>query len=132
MSFWFEFDAAHKILVGRFSGRLTDEAALEYYAAVREHSIATDARAGIFDMSHVTEIGVSMDFIRKLAHQPPAMPDTLHRPSFLIVPSLVGSGLARIFQVAGSHTRPKLKIATTTEEALETLGVSSPHFEPLH
>ena len=131
MGFWFEFDPANKILLGRFAGRLTDEALAEYYGAIRKNSIATAAKAGIFDLSHVTEVAVSTAHIRNLAHQEPAMPDPFRRPSILVVPTLHGSGLARIFQVAGAATRPLLKIVPTMDDAFAALGVRSPHFEPL-
>lgn len=43
LGFRFEFDAANKILLGRFEGRLTGESVAESYSATQEHSIATDA-----------------------------------------------------------------------------------------
>jgi len=131
MGFWFEFDPANKILLGRFTGRLTEEALTEYYAAVREYSTATDAGAGIFDLSKVTEVAISTERIRDLAYQKPAMPDALTRPSILVVPTLLGSGLARIFQIAGATTRPLLQIVQTLDEAFAVLGVQSPTFQPL-
>lgn len=131
MAFWFEFDPANKILLGRFAGRLTDESLAEYYSAIREYSIATDASAGIFDLSCVTHVAISTEHARNLAHQKPAMPDSLRRPSFLVAPTLLGSGLARVFQIAGASTRPLLQVAKTVDDACAALGVESPHFEPL-
>jgi hypothetical protein len=131
MALWFEFDPTNKILLGRFTGRLTDESLAEYYAAIRSYSTATDARAGIFDLSCVTEVAISTEHARNLAQQKPAMPDTFRRPSFLVVPTLLGSGLARIFQIAGASTRPLLQIAKTLDEAFAQLGVKAPRFEPL-
>jgi hypothetical protein len=131
MGFWFEFDPVNNILLGRFAGRLTDELLADYYLAVRKNSTATDARAGIFDLSHVTEVAVSTEYIRNLANQRPAMPNTFTRPSILVVPTLLGSGLARMFQIAGAPTRPLLQIVQTVDEAFTVLGVQSPHFEPL-
>lgn len=131
MGFWFEFDPVNKILLGRFAGRLTEESLAEYYAAVRRYSIATDASAGVFDLSHVTEVAISTDHARDLAGQEPAMPDAFRRPSILVAPTLLGSGLARIFQIAGSPTRPLLQISKSVDEAFTALGVQSPRFEPL-
>jgi hypothetical protein len=131
MGFWFEFDPRNKILLGRFAGRLTDQSLAEFYSAVRKYSRATDARAGIFDLSHVTEVAICTEHARNLAHQEPAMPDTSRRPSILVAPTLLGQGLARIFQIAGASTRPLLQIAKTMDEAFASLGVESPHFEPL-
>jgi len=131
MGFCFEFDPGNKILLGRFTGRLTDESLADYYAAIRKYSRATDARGGVFDLSHVTEVAISTEHARNLAQQEPAMPEASRRPSILVAPTLLGSGLARIFQIAGASTRPLLQITKTVDEALARLGVEAPHFEPL-
>jgi hypothetical protein len=131
MGFWFEFDPTNKILLGRFSGRLTDHSLAEYYSAIRTYSRATDAQAGIFDLSHVTEFAVSTEHARNLANQEPAMPDSSRRPSILVAPALLGQGLARIFQITGAQKRPLLQIAKNVDDACVALGVKSPHFEPL-
>jgi hypothetical protein len=131
MAFSFEFDPTNKILLGRFAGRLTDQSLAEYYSAVRRYSRTTDARAGIFDLSHVTEVAISTEHARNLAQQEPAMPETSRRPSILVAPTLQGQGLARVFQISGASTRPLLQIAKTVDEAFAALGVRSPHFEPL-
>ena len=53
MGFRFEFDPVHKILLGRFEGRLTDESLAEFYRAGLKHWAATDASAAISDYSSV-------------------------------------------------------------------------------
>lgn len=58
MAFRVEFDAANKILLGRFEGRLTNESASEFYEAVRKYATLTDASAGIWDLSSVTEFAL--------------------------------------------------------------------------
>ncbi len=131
MGFSFEFDPTNKILLGRFSGRLTDHSLAEYYSAIRTYSSATDARAGIFDLSHVTEFAISTEHARKLANQEPAMLDASTRPSIVIAPTLLGQGLARIFQITGAQKRPLLQITKNVNEAFAALGLKSPHFEPL-
>jgi hypothetical protein len=131
MGFWFEFDPINKILLGRFAGRLTDHSLSEYYSAVRKYARATDARAGIFDLSLATEIAISTEQARNLAQQEPAMPDATRRPSIVVAPTLPGQGLARVFQISGASTRPLLRVAKSMDEAFASLGVKSPHFEPL-
>jgi len=131
MAFRFEFDPANKILLLRFEGRLTDESLAEYYRAARKYSTATDASVGIFDSSPVTEFAVSSEFIRALASQEPAMPDAFRRPRFIVAPTAVGFGLARMFQMLREPTRPLLKVVRTLDEALAALDIQSPHFEPL-
>ncbi len=131
MSYRFEFDPMNKILMGRFEGRITEELGTEFYGAIRKYSIATDASAGIFDFSSVTQIAVSSDFVRHMAQSEPAMPDVTRRPSFFVAPMTAGFGLSRMFQILGEATRPLLKVVRSVDEALSELGVQSPHFKPL-
>jgi len=131
VAYGFEFDPVNKILLGRVEGRFTEELAAEFYGAIRKYSVATDANAGIFDFSSVTQIAVSSAFVRHLALSEPAMPDVSRHPSFFVAPMTAGFGLARMFQILGESTRPLLKVVHSLEEALAELGVQSPHFEPL-
>lgn len=130
MGFRFEFDPANKILLARFEGQLTAESLAEFYKAVREHSTATDANAGIMDLSSVTGFPVSSEFIRQLARREPAMPDAT-RPRIIVAPQAHVFGLARMFQIVGEATRPRLAVVRTLDEALLALGVQSPHFGPI-
>ncbi len=131
MELQFEFDPVNKVLLGRPQGRLTDESLAEAYDAIRKYSTATDARAGIWDLSSVTEFAISAEFVRHLARQEPAMPDATTRPRIIAVMNPTGFGLARMFQTAGAETRPLLEVVHTREEALAALGIQSTHFESL-
>jgi|SRR5580704_10101858 hypothetical protein len=131
MGLRFEFDRGNQVLLARIEGRLTDELLAEAMREIRKHSIATDARAGIFDFSLVSEVAVSSAFVRELAKQEPAMVDAARRPRFLVAPAGVTFGLARMFQMLGESTRPLLEVVHTMDEALAALGVRSPRFEPL-
>ena len=82
MAYHFEFDSARKILLLRVVGPFTDEVAEECYDAIRKYSIETDANAGIFDFSSVTEFPVSTELIRRLAKREPAMPTPHLAPAF--------------------------------------------------
>jgi hypothetical protein len=130
MEFQPEFDAGNKILVMRFTGRLTEESVEAFYRAIRKYSIETDARAGIWDFSTVTDFTGTSESIRALARQDPAMPDS-NRPRFIVAPSTFIYGLARMFQNVGDTTRPRLTVVRSMDEALAALGIQSPHFEPL-
>lgn len=131
MGYRFDFDPVNKILLLRFEGRLTDELLRELYWAVRKYSTATDACAGIWDLSPITEFAVSPELIRDLATQEPAMPDATRRPRFLVAPAMVGLAVSRMFEIAAEHRNPLFKIVRSLDEALAALGVQSPHFEPL-
>ena len=127
----FEFDPGNKILLTRPEGELTDESLVEVYQAIRRYSTATDASMGIMDLSSVTKFAVSSVMIRRLASQEPAMPDATRRPRIVVVPNTVGFGLSRMYQILAEPTRSQLKVVHTLDEAFATLGIQSPHFEPL-
>jgi|HubBroStandDraft_1064217.scaffolds.fasta_scaffold00242_1 hypothetical protein len=130
-NFRFEFDPTNKILLLRVQGRLTEELLTELYKAIRIYSTATDAVAGIWDMSSITEFSVSSEFVRYIASLEPAMPNATTRPRFLVVPKTVGYGLARMFGLAGQRRNPLLQVVHTLDEALAALSVQSAKFEPL-
>jgi hypothetical protein len=129
MSFRFEFDPLNSILLMRFEGRLTEEALTQVYHEIRKYLVATESRAGIWDFSSVTEFAVSSKFIRHIATLEPATSDTTRR-RFIVVQN-TAFGLARMFASWGLPRNPLLRIVFTVEEALTTLGVQSPQFEPL-
>ena len=131
MEYWFEFDPVNKILLLRVEGRVTDESFTEGYRAVRKYSTETNASAGIWDLSSVTDFAVSPEFIRRLVDWGPAMPDATRRPRFFVAPATVGHGISRLFEIAGEHENPLFRIVLSLNEALAALGVQSPHFEPL-
>jgi hypothetical protein len=131
MAFRFEFDPINKILLARFEGELTNESAAEYHDALGRNWRATDARAGIWDLSAVTEFALASDFLRNLARRKPVTPGLTNHPRCIVVPETAGYGLMRMFQIAGESARPLLHVVRTVDEALMTLGAQSPHFEPL-
>ena len=131
MGYQFEFDPVNKILLLRLEGRQTDDSLAACYRAIREYSTATDASAGIWDFSSITEFAVSSEFIRQLARQEPAMLDATRRPRVLVIPRTAIFGLGRMCQTLSEQSRPLLQVVRTMDEAFAALGVPSPHFEPL-
>ena len=130
-SFRFEFDPANKILLMRFEGRLTNESLAALYSATLKYWSTTGASASIADYSSLTEFAASSEFIRDLAIHGPVVPDATNRPRFIVAPTAIGFGLARMFQILAEPTRPLLKVVHTMDQALTELGVQSPHFELL-
>jgi len=130
MALRLEFDPVNKILLGRLEGRLTDELLSEAYETARKYAIETDASAGIWDTSSVTEFAVSSQFLRSLASREPIIADP-KRPRIVVASQTHAFGLFRMFQLTGERTRPLLTIVHTMDEALATIGVQSPQFEPL-
>jgi hypothetical protein len=129
MAFRFEFDPVNKILLARFEGELTNQSAEEYHDALGKNWRATQPRAGIWDLSGVSDFTVAADFLRSLAKRKPITPGLTDHPRFIVVPETVGYGLMRMFQIAGELERPLLHVVRTVDEALTTLGAQSPHFE---
>ena len=115
----------------RFEGRLTKESALELYQAIRTHSTATDAGAGIWDFSSTTEVALSAEFLRLMVDLEPAMPDGAKRPRLVIPPPTAGLSILRMLEIVVQVTRPRFKVVHSMKEAISTLGVQSTHFEPL-
>jgi hypothetical protein len=130
MAIRFEFDAVNKILLAHVDGQLTDESLRDAYRAIHSYSIATNAAAGIFDFSGVTEFAVSSEFVRRLAQGEPAMPNE-ERPRIVVAPQPAGFGLARMFQLVGEQKRPKFSTVKTIDEALRILGSENPEFKPI-
>jgi len=126
-----EFDPPTKTLLLRFEGPLTDNSIAEFYRVIRQYWTAADASMGIVDFSSVTEFALSSNLIGRLAKQEPCMPDAATRPRVIVAPKTHVFGLARMFQIMGETSRPLLTVVHTMREALEALGVQSPHFEPL-
>jgi hypothetical protein len=131
MAFRFEFDPVNKILLARFQGQLTNQSAREYHDALGKNWRATNARAGIWDLSGVTDFAVASDFLRGLAARKPITPGLTDHPRFIVVPAKAGYGLMRMFQIAGESARPLLHVVRSVEEALAALGAQSAHFDPL-
>ena len=131
MPFRFEFDPVNKILLARFEGQLTNESAEAYHDALGKNWRATDARAGIWDLTGVVDFAVAADFLRNLAKRKPVTPGLTDHPRYIVVPATAGYGLMRMFQIAGELARPLLHVVRTVDEALTALGAQSTHFEPL-
>ena len=131
VAFRFEFDSVNKILLARFEGQLSNQSAVEYHDALGRNWRATNAQAGIWDLSGVTDFAVAADFLRGLAKRKPITPGLTDYPRFIVVPETAGYGLMRMFQIAGESERPLLHVVRTIDEALTALGIRSPDFEPL-
>jgi hypothetical protein len=129
MAFRFEFDPVNKILLARFEGQLTNQSAVEYHDALGKNWRATQPRAGIWDLSGVSDFAVAAEFLRNLARRKPITPGLTDHPRFIVVPETAGYGLMRMFQIAGELERPLLHVVRTVDEALTSLGAQSPHFE---
>ena len=127
MSHKFDFDLDNKVIRCRIDGIVTDETLKQYYAACSKYGALNPTYAGLFDMSAVTFIAVSTQTIRELAMLPPAIPDP-DVTRVIVAGSSQMFGLARMFDLQGSDTRPNLHVVRTEKEALAILGVIEARF----
>ena len=127
-AFLFEYDRVNKILLTRIAGRFTDQLLKECEQETRKHVRATSARAQIVDCSAITEYAVSSELVRSLAMQEPVVPGGRQ---LFVVPSAVGFGLARMFQILGEPQAAQVTVVRTLDGAFKELGVEDPRFEPL-
>lgn len=127
MPYHFDFDGTNKIIRARLEGIITDEILKDYYKTAAIYGARYPTFSAILDMSAVTSLSVSPQTIRELAALPPAVPDPLI-PRCIIAASPDIFGLARMFDLQGSSTRPNLHVVRTEREALAILGVKHPNF----
>jgi hypothetical protein len=112
----------------RFEGELTENLLSEYYRDGKRHA-PPDTRGAIFDLSAVTSIQVESAAMQELANRPPIISDPI--PRFIVAPSDLAYGLARVFQSYGGRTRQALHVVRTIAEAYSGLGITAEHFTPL-
>src|SRR5689334_15605877 len=100
MSYVFEFDPIHRVLLCSFSGPCTDPVLREYYRALASYCRQTDPLAAIMDLTGVTSIDFSAATVQGLAFSDPAFPDP-SRPRIIVAPSDYAYGMSRMFQIVG-------------------------------
>lgn len=127
MAYSFGFNSVHGIFLVRFEGQVTDEEFKEYYRVAGQQMTRLQPSATISDYSGVTDLQVSVETLRELAHAYIAMPASNPRLVVAAAPHIYG--LARMFQSEGEPSRPNLHIVTTLAEAFAHLKVESPQFE---
>lgn len=127
MPFHFDFDLSNKIIRCRFNGLITDDNLKEFYETASKYGALNPSFIGILDTSGVTVVNLSSKTIRELAMQPPAFPDP-DIPRIIIAGSTELFGLARMFDLHGSATRPNLHVVRTVREAFAILHVTDARF----
>ena len=125
-----EVDEQRRIILVKFTERLTDEAMREYYEQGRGLYAALPAPAAmIYDLSAVTALEMSSDTVHAIAKSAPHFADPVAR--FIVAPRDHVFGMARMFQSLGEPSRQNLQVVRSLKEVYRQLGVSEPAFEPL-
>ncbi|HZD93385.1 MAG TPA: hypothetical protein VE133_03970 [Candidatus Sulfotelmatobacter sp.] len=130
MPYLFQFDSVHSVLFCTMFGHLTDHELLEYYKAAARYAQKTDPAAAILDLTYAGPIEISSATVKALARSDPALPDPL-RPRFIVAPADHLYAMARMYQMVGEATRPRLRVVRSISEAYAALGIQNPHFEAI-
>jgi len=130
VGFRFEFDPANKILMTRMEGELTDDLVREADVGIRKHLSERNPLVHIVECSSVTKFSMSAESVRYLARREPALKGVNCR-RFFVMPSTVGFGMARMFQIAGDPHYDSVTIVRSLDEVPPMLNGGAPQFEPL-
>jgi hypothetical protein len=129
VGFQLEFDAHNKLIRLTANGEVSDQFLIEGITALTKCHAQYGSCDCIVDYNGATEITVTPLGLRQLAGTAPIFPMdclTVH-----VAARDVMYGLARMFQILSSETRPNLRVVRNMDEALELIGVKSPTFVPI-
>jgi hypothetical protein len=129
LSYYYEFEDRHRILLAVAYGRLDEDELGELYFDIRRRKDQEHALTGVLDLTGVTSFEVDAPFIRELAAHPANFPDPTLRA--VVAPTDILFGMARMFQFLGSETREELHIVRTLHEVLTMLDVKESQFRKL-
>lgn len=130
MGFRFEFDSVNNILITRTDGDLTDDLVRKADVRMRKHLREKNPIIHVVDCSSVVKFSMSAESVRYLARREPALRDVNCR-RFFVMPSTVGFGMARMFQIAGNPHYDEVTIVRFLDEVFATLAIATPNFEAL-
>ena len=123
------FDTTRRVLLIRFGPRLTPQALGEMQAAAQAFVARAGACDGIIDLSAVTQIDVSSEYLAGLARHRAVL--TGHRRVIVASKEIV-FGLSRMFgtqQDAATGEAPV--VVHSLDEAYAELGLVAPDFKPV-
>jgi len=111
-------------------GELTDDLVREADVGIRKHLSERNPLVHIVECSSVTKFSMSAESVRYLARREPALKGVNCR-RFFVMPSTVGFGIARMFQIAGDPHYDSVTIVRSLDEVPPMLNGGAPQFEPL-
>jgi hypothetical protein len=123
----FEFDSQHKILLLVVTGEVDDARILASNEKIAAQVNRLHPWAGITDLSYATSFDVSSNAMRSAAKQNAPYP--AETAWFIVAPQDHVSGMARMYELVGSQSRPNLKVVHTRQEASSALGIQNPKFD---
>jgi hypothetical protein len=111
-------------------GELTDELVRKADVGIRKHLSEKNPLVHIVECSSVTKFSMSAESVRYLARREPELKGVNCR-RFFVMPTTVGFGLARMFQIAGDPHYESVTIVRSFDEVQPMLNVGPLQFEPL-
>jgi hypothetical protein len=130
MAYNFELDAAHNVLLFKFSGEVSEQRIGRFYSEAGALIERIRPRTALFDFTEVTSFDVSSTAIRSMAEAPPLIPDTSCL-RMVVAPAKHIFAMSRMFQILGGGSRPAFAVLHSMTEALAAIGVEHPDFRPL-
>jgi hypothetical protein len=106
---------------------VTDDTLREFYRSASKYGALNPTYIGVLDTSVVAVVNISAQTIRQFAMLSPAFPDP-EVPRIIIAGSAELFGLARMFDLHGSDTRPNLHVVRTERDAMAILGITNARF----
>jgi hypothetical protein len=129
MPYRFEFDPEHRILLVVLEGNVGEREILTINDDIKARVTELNPSAGVSDFSAVTTFAVASHIMRSAALQP--SPYHEQTPRFIVAPTDLLFGLARMYQLVGYRTRAKLQVVRSREEVFSALRLQNPRFEKL-
>ncbi len=114
-------DHKSKVLFASVSGSFTNATLLDLVTAIRKSVKSHKVHSMIIDWSGVNDARVSAQAIRDYA----VSPSSQRISCVHVAPQDHIYGLARMFQIAASATRPRTMVVRSMEEACRMVGVDA-------
>ena len=124
------FDCRHRVMLCRFSNRMTPEDLRRLDAEGRAFAAREGSVRGIVDFTDVTVVDIPTSVIADLGRVQPMMGQQAERVFVVPRPELFGLGrLYAAYQRSGGNAEPRL--VATMAEAYAVYDLHDPDFQPL-
>lgn len=127
VSYYYEFEDRHRILLAVAYGSVGENELRELYFDMRARKDEEHALTGILDLTGVTTFDVDAQIISGLASHPPNFDDPTLRA--VVAPTDLLFGMSRMFQLLGSRNprrTPRRKDAGRGPQTSECQGSAIP------
>lgn len=120
MSYYFEFDRAHRILRARIENTIGDDETIKFRTETTNLLSRIGPTACIVDLSDAEQYDISSARIGSLARSAPT--ESVSIPVIIVAPALHMFGASRMFQIISDEKRPWFRVVRSSDEAYKLLG----------